>query len=101
MNTDDKMNHNQAISKGECPVCFRIPRANIYQCVNGHSICDICSTKVTACPTCRAPEVKIKNRLAESLLDGIKIKCSWNNHGCMETMLRQELSAHQDHCDHK
>lgn len=91
----------QVTSKGECPVCFQIPRANIFQCVNGHSICDKCSTKVRICPTCRTTGARIRNLLAESLLDDIKFKCGWSQHGCKKTMLRSELSAHEDQCNQK
>ncbi len=92
---------NQTCSKLECPVCFQIPRAKIFQCVNGHSICDRCSTKVTVCPTCRSFGVRIRNHLAESLLDDIKFQCSWNQQGCDKIILRSELSAHENQCDQK
>lgn len=91
----------QVRSKGECPVCFKIPRAQIFQCVNGHSICDVCSAKVELCPTCRSSGARVRNRLAESLLDDVKFNCSWSSKGCQKTMLRSELSAHEDCCDKK
>ena len=39
-----------------CPVCLNISRSKtIYQCENGHAICDQCYPKLTAknCPICR------------------------------------------------
>jgi hypothetical protein len=39
----------------ECPVCFEIPRnRSVFICVNGHSICDVCKTRVDdICPLAR------------------------------------------------
>ncbi len=91
----------QTTLKGECPDCFQIPRAQIFQCINGHSICDVCSTKLTACPTCRSPGVKIRNHLAETLLDDTQFKCSWSEKGCDKSMLRGELTVHEDECSLK
>ena len=37
----------------ECPVCVSVPRGTIFQCNNGHILCQECHEKVEACPTCR------------------------------------------------
>ena len=37
----------------ECPVCVSVPRGNVFQCGNGHILCQECHEKVQACPTCR------------------------------------------------
>lgn len=37
----------------ECPVCFDIPDAEIFQCMKGHLICSMCRKKLKKCPTCR------------------------------------------------
>ncbi len=90
----------QTASMGKCPVCFQIPRGKIFNiCVNGHYLCEACSTKVTTCPECRSPGTKVRNLLAERLLDAIKFPCSWS--GCDETMNRGELTDHEDQCAKK
>ncbi len=91
----------QTASKGECPVCLQIPRAKIFQCVNGHSICEECSSRVKPCPECRSSRKRSRNLLAEKLLDGFEFKCSYSEQGCKKTMMRGELSAHEDQCDQK
>ncbi len=91
----------ETASKVECPVCFQIPRAEIVQCINGHSICEECSAKVKPCPQCRSARKRSRNFLAETLLDVFEFKCSFSGQGCEKTMSRGELRAHEDQCDQK
>ena len=38
----------------ECPVCMDVPESlPIYQCLQGHIICNVCYPKVDNCPVCR------------------------------------------------
>merc|ERR550519_1730149 len=37
----------------ECPVCLEVAKEPIFQCVDGHLICQNCRPKINACPTCR------------------------------------------------
>ena len=38
----------------ECPVCYAtIKQTPIYQCRNGHVVCENCRPRLTTCPTCR------------------------------------------------
>ena len=42
----------------ECPVCLEtMVRVRIYQCRNGHNVCERCSTNpsLVSCPQCREP----------------------------------------------
>ena len=41
----------------ECPICLDMPKVGqkIFQCRNGHTLCESCSERVTYCPTCRHP----------------------------------------------
>ena len=53
----------------ECPVCLEVPRAApIFSCRNGHLICGSCQPKVKCCPTCRCPDVGIRNGFAEKFV---------------------------------
>merc|ERR1712083_1150386 len=59
-----------------CPVCFEVPLPprKIYQCSQGHTICDLCLSKIDKkCPTCRedwsnSSNLPVRNRMAESML---------------------------------
>ena len=54
----------------ECPICFELSRPPIYQCPEGHIICNTCRPRVSKCPVCRfvfqgMPD--IRNRFIEKL----------------------------------
>ena len=62
----------------ECPVCFveMVPPMKIFQCINGHSLCENCkdNDNVTTCPSCRVTlqgELISRNILAESLIEAV------------------------------
>ena len=69
----------------ECPVCFydMIPPMKIFQCINGHSLCENCKDNehVTTCPSCRVTlqgNAISRNILAENLIEA-EIKKKHNN----------------------
>ena len=47
----------EIISILECPVCLETMRRRIFQCRNGHNVCESCSANpaLTTCPQCREP----------------------------------------------
>jgi len=59
-----------------CPVCFEVPLPprKIFQCSQGHTLCDLCLSKIDKkCPTCRedwgnSSNLPVRNRMAESML---------------------------------
>ena len=60
-----------------CPVCLEVPLPprKIYQCSQGHAICDECLGKISEkkCPTCRenwenSSNLPVRNRMAESMI---------------------------------
>lgn len=58
----------------ECPVCVEVmkPPRKIFQCSNGHIICEQCKKNpaVKVCPTCRVPMRKVtRNIFAESVAE--------------------------------
>ena len=62
----------------ECPVCFgeMIPPMKIFQCINGHSLCEECkdNVNVTSCPSCRVrlqADQMTMNILAESFIEAV------------------------------
>ncbi len=87
----------------ECPVCLQIPRQEIYQCVNGHSICNICISQLEICPTCRveisgSTDDNVRNYYAEGLLDAMTFACNWKAQGCQELVARNKLTDHEAIC---
>merc|ERR1712018_867920 len=58
-----------------CPVCLEVPfpPRKIFQCSQGHTICDECLSKIEKkCPTCRESwentNLPVRNRMAESMI---------------------------------
>lgn len=56
----------------ECPVCLdTMVRVRIYQCRNGHNVCERCSANpsLVSCPQCREPyrNIKVRNLGLEQL----------------------------------
>ena len=56
----------------DCPVCYDVPESlPIYQCLQGHIICNSCYPKLNNCPVCRVnlnKVYKIRALIAEKIL---------------------------------
>ena len=56
----------------DCPVCYDVPKSlPIYQCTQGHIICNSCYPKLNNCPVCRVnlnKVYKIRALIAEKIL---------------------------------
>ena len=79
----------------ECPICLNICRSkNVYQCKNGHIVCDQCYTKLTTkdCPTCRNEMFKTRNFVSKKLLERLPTPCQCV--GCSE----DELENREEEC---
>lgn len=84
----------------KCPICFEIPEKEIFQCQNGHTICNKCIKNLTLCPQCRVSLGlrKIRNRGLEDLLDLMKFDCSFKTGGCKAKVSRKEITSHNESC---
>jgi len=63
----------------ECPVCIELPKTPVYQCSNGHLVCNSCYSKISNCPICRVylnQHKPLRNLTAEQFLDDL---CNNNN----------------------
>ncbi len=84
----------------KCPICFEIHEKEIYQCENGHIICDKCVNGLSLCPQCRVNlnTKGVRNRALEDLLDMLKFNCTFKSEGCIARVTRKEMSTHHDDC---
>jgi hypothetical protein len=80
-----------------CTICYDAPDKRIYQCVNGHLVCEECDSKLSdrACPVCRdaynfGTFKRIRNRSAEQSIASLLTTCN----ECNEEMTRGELALH-------
>ena len=96
-------------SKLACSVCFLVPKCKIFNCVNGHSICETCFSKLQSgpggkkCPlSCNYDETPRRNRYLESIIikSDLLLSCC-----CMplcQVQLRKDaLEEHEKKCDYR
>lgn len=86
----------------ECPICFDYAVPPIYQCQNGHLVCQSCSSKITHCPTCRVPitEPSIRNLQLDRLANTFQFPCKYNFNGCQWKSYWFKKHEHEENCDY-
>jgi len=75
----------------ECPVCIELPKTPVYQCSNGHLICNSCHPKVKNCPMCRVylnQHKPLRNLTAEQFLEDLS-----NNNSVVEQKPKARRSS--------
>ena len=83
----------------ECPVCLNICRSKtIYQCENGHIVCEQCYPKLTVknCPKCRNEMFKTRSLVSEKIFERLPTPCQFA--GCSEEIMLNELENHEKEC---
>ena len=83
----------------ECPVCFEIPKAPIFNCETGHTVCGDCRSKVPNCPLCRRGFTSVRNFIAEKLAESLSFKCRFSPFGCEATLKGSEEESHVQLCN--
>lgn len=86
----------------ECPICFDYAVPPIYQCQNGHLVCQTCSHKIAHCPTCRVPitEPAIRNLQLDKLANQFQFPCKYNFVGCQWKSYSFKKREHEEVCDY-
>lgn len=86
----------------ECPICFDYAVPPIYQCQNGHLVCQSCSGKISHCPTCRVPitEPSIRNLQLDRLANTFQFPCKYNFNGCQWKSYWFKKREHEENCDY-
>lgn len=82
----------------KCPVCFERFTTPIYQCVNGHSVCAKCKSKLTHCPSCKGVYLGTRNYDLESVIARTIFPCSNTDAGCIENLSGDNLKNHEKSC---
>lgn len=88
----------------ECPLCFNVMTAAIYQCNNGHLICEACKEKAQLengsckCQTCGQAIGNTRNRALEELSTVVKLPCAFHSRGCRVEVFAHERAHHQSTC---
>ncbi|CAG9825195.1 unnamed protein product [Phaedon cochleariae] len=83
----------------ECPICTNIMVPPIFVCATGHTICTICKSLLTECPTCKAAYTGTRSFALEELYENSRLMCSSSNENnvCDFTGDVDEISKH-DKC---
>ncbi|ODM93282.1 Chromobox protein 5 [Orchesella cincta] len=85
-----------------CPICLEVPEREIFQCSEGHIICDLCISKLNRdrCPQCRTRfgRKKIRSRVLEEILDRLDFECKFKDNGCAYLCKRGEITSHANLC---
>eukprot|EP01083_Nonionella_stella_P319075 1169220_1 len=72
----------------QCPICFYAYRGNIFQCPEGHAICQSCKQSLNEpkrCPSCRSRWFS-RNRALEQFISAAKMSCEGAIRGSAEVM---------------
>jgi len=85
----------------ECPVCFESMMPPIFQCSEGHLICNVCRPKITKCPTCRKELGNIRNRALEQCVAKVLLPCSFACNGCPEKIRVRDMKKHLEVCKYR
>lgn len=85
----------------ECPVCLDTMKPPIFQCQNGHSVCNNCKRGLSSCPTCRGALIDTRNLTAEQLAYKVIHPCNNSARGCYEKMSLEELKKHEAACPYR
>ena len=65
----------------ECPICLdTADKPPIFQCPEGHLICESCSQHLDACPQCSHALMNSRNRTAEELASKLEVIFKNNIH---------------------
>ncbi|KAG5866860.1 E3 ubiquitin-protein ligase siah-1 [Gonioctena quinquepunctata] len=59
----------------ECPICKDYMVPPIHQCVAGHTLCNVCKTKLEKCPSCEGKIEDTRNHFLEKIADTVELPC--------------------------
>ncbi|CAA7032668.1 unnamed protein product [Microthlaspi erraticum] len=84
----------------DCPICSKPFTVPIFQCDNGHVICDSCRPKVIKCPFCALPMGNNRCRGMESILESVTVPCRNADLGCTKYVPygREKSNHEKEHC---
>lgn len=84
----------------DCPVCYDTLVSPIYQCQNGHIICNNCIEKLAQCGECRVTlaGARIRNVALENICKSVDVKCPNRGEGCEVRTTVELLKSHLEVC---
>ena len=91
---------NAVMFESECKICLGSLYGKIWQCQNGHVICERCDEKIgnKPCPTCRNASIKSRNIALENIVKDINIACPYKDYGCKHECSMGDMQSHAVSC---
>ncbi|XP_066595312.1 E3 ubiquitin-protein ligase SIAH1B-like [Prorops nasuta] len=82
----------------QCPVCLELPQNQkiIFQCVNGHHVCNFCTQELERCPICQGQLLSTRNIIAEQLcskFEDIKVSLMEPYHRINRNVLQNKVNV--------
>jgi len=80
---------------------MEVPKDKVFQCREGHHLCEECYSNCTSCPQCRAPfekDRRIRTLVVEALLDDYSLECLNKKSGCKAELNRKNFQDHVESC---
>lgn len=86
----------KVIQLPECPICNYELKLKVYQCPNGHNVCNGCGKKLNTCAICRdtLSVVNLRYLFPSTLL----MSCSNYENGCLKIGNVDDLDEHIKNC---
>ena len=86
----------------ECVICLEVPKnTRIFQCDNGHLLCNTCRWKVKECPICKVKLGKTRALAVEKVLSKCPKPCEFTDYGCNVKLHLPDLDEHEKVCSYK
>lgn len=97
-----KMDSESLRSLFQCPVCSDYAVPPVYQCSNGHIVCEDCRGRLFNCPMCREDfHDSIVNLTLAKVSENLKFPCKFKEDGCTEMLSSEEKRQHEKiDCQH-
>lgn len=82
----------------ECNICCNAMTGHVYQCKNGHIVCEDCTTKCKGCPYCKE-SFGTRNIFLENILENYVVTCP--HHLCKHKCKNVHMKSHKTQCVHR
>ena len=86
----------------KCTKCHQKILPPVYQCYEGHLLCELCSFAISSCPVCHDPlpaSKRIRSIEIEKIIKQVQDHpCPYKNRGCTAEVKYDDLNDHKLDC---
>ncbi|XP_015122455.1 E3 ubiquitin-protein ligase sina [Diachasma alloeum] len=80
----------------ECPVCLDLLKGKVFQCIQGHDVCQYCKKSLDMCPVCKSAFSESRNWTVEKIVakfEEIKLSLMEPDHDINKSVIRLKKSV--------